>query len=180
MQAIRWTSGSCKHIGCIRNVNNLIYILPTQAGAVFVIDLNETEPKPRLLHPLPLIPTITTLFGKIQRTRPMPSVSIMEISENGANFIAYVPGMQQVFHLTRTSVRPLDLKHKFNISAFSFIGNDAAVCFTRDSCEYRLYNLKTKNFVRAFQFPSVPLFSMMRNNCIWSIDQEMAVHRQTA
>ena len=173
-------SDPSKHIGCIRHVKNLIYILPTKAGAVFVMDLNETELKPKLLHSLPLIPTTTALFGKIYRARQTPSVSMMEISENGANFIANVPGMQQVFHLTKTSIRPLDLNHKFNINAFSFIGNDAAVCFTRDSNEYRLYNLKTKKFVRAFQFAYVPLFSAMRNNCIWSIDKEMAVYRQTA
>jgi hypothetical protein len=173
-------SDSSKHIGCIRHRKNLIYILPTQAGAVFVIDLNENNPSPKLLHLLPMIPTTTTLFGRISKIQQVPITSMMDISENETNILAYVPGVQQVFHLTKTSVRPLDRKSKLSISAFSFIGNDAAVCFMKDSKEYRLYNLKTRDFVRAFQFLYVPLFSSMRNNCIWSIDQTMTVYRQTA
>lgn len=172
-------SDPSKQIGCIRKMNNLIYILPAQAGAIFVMDLSKSDPSPKLLHKLPMIPTTTTWFGKNAKIRQVPIASMMEISENGANFITYVPGMQQVFHLTKTSVRVLDTKHKLNINALSFLGNDAVVCFMKESKEYRLYNLKTKDFVRSFQFSYSPLFALIGNNCIWSIDQAMAVYRQT-
>jgi len=168
-----------KHIGCIKQANHLLYILPAQAGAVFVMDLSKSDRSPKLLHLLPLIPSTYTWFNRISKIQTVPIASMMEISPNGENFIVYVPGHLQVYHITKTTVRLLEQKRKLNIGAFSLLGNDAAVCFMKDSTEYRLYNLKSKDFVRAFHFPYTPLFSLMKNNCIWSIDQAMAVYRQT-
>jgi hypothetical protein len=168
-----------KYIGCIKQANHLLYILPAQAGAVFVMDLSKSDPSPKLLHLLPILPNTTTWFNRLSKISKVPIASMMEISPNGENFIVYVPGNLQVLHLTKTSVRPLEHKRKLNIGAFSLLGNDAAVCFMKDSTEYRLYNLKSKDFVKAFHFPYTPIFSLMKNNCIWSIDQAMAVYRQT-
>jgi hypothetical protein len=170
--------GSSIRIGCIRQVQNLIYIIPANAGNVFAMDLNDKNPKPALLHTLPVIPNGVSWFGVLSKIQVAPIASMMEVSGNGENYVVNVAGMKQVFHLTKTTIRPLDKSGKLDISACSLIGNDAAICFMKDSNAYRLYNLKTKDFVREFHFSYNPFFSLMRNNCIWSIDHTMTVYRQ--
>jgi hypothetical protein len=158
----------------------MIYIVPARVGCVYTIDLNDVNLHPILRHTLPELPNgVSWLTGR-SGIREISIASMMEVSENGENFIVSVTSMKQAFHLTKATIRPLDKFQKLDIHACSIIGNNAAICFMTDSSEYRLYNLKTKDFVKAFRFPYMPFFSLMRNNCIWSMDSTMAVYRQIA
>ena len=172
--------GSSKRIGCIKQVKNLIYIIPANAGRVYVIDIHQKDPSPFLIHLLPEVPNSTCRFGEHSEIQKVPIVTMMEVSENGVNYILSVTGIKQVLHLTETTSRQLDKKYQLNVDAISFIGNDAAICFTNHQKCYRLYNLKTKDFVRTFRFGYTPFFALMKNNCIWSINNEMEVYRQIA
>jgi hypothetical protein len=172
--------GASTRLGCIRQVKNLIYIVPARVGCVYTIDLNDTNLHPILRHTLPELPNGISWFTGKSGVQEISIASMMEVSENGDNFIVSVSSMKQVFHLTKSAIRPLDKFRKLDISACSVLGNTAAICFMMDSSEYRLYNLKTKDFVKAFQFAYTPFFSLMRNNCIWSMDSTMAVYRQIA
>lgn len=172
--------GDSMRIGCIRQVKNMIYIVPARVGCVYTIDLNDVNLHPILRHTLPELPNgVSWLTGR-SGIREISIASMMEVSENGENFIVSVSSMKQAFHLTKATIRPLDKFQKLDIYACSIIGNNAAICFMTDSSEYRLYNLKTKDFVKAFRFAYRPFFSLMRNNCIWSMDSTMAVYRQIA
>jgi hypothetical protein len=171
--------GTSQRIGCIKQIKNLIYIIPANAGRVFVIDVHLKDPYPLFIHLLPMIPNSVCRFGKQSQIQQVSVITMMEVSENGRNYIVNVTGTKQVLHLTETTSRPLDKKYQLNVDAISFIGNDAAICFTNSAKAYRLYNLRTKDFVRAFRFTYTPFFALMKNNCIWSIDTAMGVHRQT-
>jgi hypothetical protein len=172
--------GTSKRIGCTKQVKNLIYIIPANAGRVFVIDIHQKDPHPLFIHLLPTIPNSVCRFGKHSQMQQVSVITMMEVSENGRNYIVNVAGTKQVLHLTETTSRPLDKKYQLKVDAISFIGNEAAICFTNSAKAYRLYNLRTKDFVRAFRFTYTPFFALMRDNCIWSIDTAMGVHRQTA
>ena len=182
---VEWTTWNipcepAKRIGCIRQVKNLIYIVPARAGSVYVIDLSAPLPHPSFLHTLPEIPSYTQRLGKSATLKQIGIASMLDVSENGQNFIVCVHNIQRIFHLTKTTVRPLEKQLKLDINGFAFIGNDAVVCFIRASTEYRLYNLKSEDFVRSFHFAFVPHFSLMGNRCIWSVGPSMSVHRQIA
>jgi hypothetical protein len=163
-------------MGCIRQVKNLVYIVPARAGSVYTIDLDSASPLPRFQHALPEIPSSPKIFGRKQ----IGIASTVDVSENGEHFIVFTHNMRRIFHLTRTSARPLEEGFIGDVNSFSFIGNDAGVCFMKASTEYRLYNLKTRDFVRSFHFAFAPHFSLMGDQCIWSTGSSMSVHRQTA
>jgi hypothetical protein len=102
---------------------------------------------------------------------------MLDVSDNGEHFLVHVNRLQSIFHVTSSTVRSLEPRLKLNFNGFSVIGNQAAVCFIRNSREYRLYNLKTKSLVRKFQFEFIPRFSLMGIDSIWSIGPLMSVHR---
>ena len=101
-----------------------------------------------------------------------------------------------MFHLTRFTMRqipfllldcnnnssssssaPSHLPRLVEVSGFSLLGDNAVVCFFKDSKEYCLYNLNTRSLVRKFHFTTMPFRSFMGKNCIWSITASMSVHR---
>lgn len=175
---IKWVTWQiqCKgsrYIGCVRQVKNLVYILTVQAQCVFVMDLSDPFPSPSFLQNLAGIPSNAKQQHKM-------IASMLDVSENGEHFLIYVQHSQSIFHMAGSKVRSLEPRLKLNFNGFSVIGNQAVVCFIRNSREYRLYNLKTKDLVRTFQFEFIPRFSLMGINSIWSIGPRMSVHRQTA
>jgi hypothetical protein len=182
---VKWTTWKIpcepsRRIGCIRQVRNLIYIIPGRAGSVHAIDLSAPNPHPSFLHTLPHIPNDTKWFGRNATLKQIGIASMMDVSENGENFVIHVHNMQRIFHLTKTSIRPLEKKLKLDINSFAFIGNNAVVCFIKASTEYRLYNLTSQDFVRSFHFAFIPHFSLMGDQCIWSVGPSMSVYRQIA
>ena len=190
------SSSSSLRIGCVRQVRNLLYVIPEQAGSVFVMDLCDDRPRLTFHSILPELPagggggtsssycttttTTTTGSSKKKKIRLTPLASLMDVSENGENFVVQDARAKQLFHLTKTSVRSLDDRRQFNLNGFSLVGNHAVVCFFRDSRQYSLYNLKTKAHVRTFNFEFQPLLSLMGKDCIWSIGPTMSVYRQIA
>lgn len=170
---VTWTldCGSCKRIGCISQTNNMLYIIPENAGGVFTMNLEDEAPCPRFQHILPKLPQLgVSWFGTRSTIQQATIASRLEVSENGNNFIVYVQGTKQLLHLTRFTVRQLDRgAQRFDVSGFSLLGDNAVVCFLKDSKEFRLYNLKTRDLVRKFHFTDTPFSSFMGKNCIWSI-----------
>ena len=181
---------SSLRIGCVRQVRNLLYVIPEQAGSVFVMDLCDDRPRLKYHSTLPELPAVTTSWGSGSsnnnsngggsKIRLIPVASLMDVSENGENFVVQDVRAKQVFHLTKTSARSLDDRRQFNLNGFSLVGNHAVVCFFRDSRQYSLYNLRTKAHVRTFNFEFQPLLSLMGKDCIWSIGPTMSVYRQVA
>ncbi len=167
------------NIGCVRQVRNLLYVIPEQAGSVFTMDLNENHPRLTFCSLIPELPAGFAWFGH-SRIRQIPVASLMDVSENGKNFVIQDARAKQVFHLTKTTVRPLDSNRQFNLNGFSLVGNHAVICFFKDSRQYSLYNLRTKDHVKTFTFGFQPLLSLMGNDCIWSIGPTMSVYRQVA
>jgi hypothetical protein len=168
-----------KRIGCIRQVKHLIYIMPSRGCSVFAINLLASNPCPVFLHSLPKIPSSANRLGRNAVLKQQGIASMMDVSEDGENFIVHVQNMKCVFHLTKSTIRLL-VDRSIEINSVAFIGNNAVVCFVKASTEYRLYNLKTRDFVRSFHFDFVPHFSLMGAKCIWSIGPSMSVHRQIA
>jgi hypothetical protein len=147
---------------------------------VHVFDLNATVPTLSFLHALPEIPSITRRFGRNRVRTQIGIASTMDVSENGDHFLVFAHNAQCIYHLTKTSVRLLEESCRGHINSFSFLGNDSVVCFMKDSTEYRLYNLRTRDFVRSFHFAVVPRFSLMGCRGIWSIGPSMSVFGQSA
>jgi hypothetical protein len=172
---IKWVSwqiqceGS-RCIGCVRQVKNKVYFLTVHAQCVFVMDLDDPSPAPSIFKILPGIPKSINRYQS-------PIASMLDVSDNGEHFLVHVNRLQSIFHVTSSTVRSLEPRLKLNFNGFSVIGNQAAVCFIRNSREYRLYNLKTKSLVRKFQFEFIPRFSLMGIDSIWSIGPLMSVHR---
>ena len=170
-----------KRIGCIRQIKNIIYVIPDCAGSVYAADLNETRPSLVFLHSTPMLPSGTTSMGGRTWITQVTIASVMDVSENGKNFVVWCAGAKKIFHLTETTVRQLDRRrNELHVSGFSFIGNRAVVCFFKASNEYCLYNLETKDRVRSFRFDTTPCLSLMGKNCIWSVGPKMSVSRQIA
>ena len=166
-------------IGCIRQVKHLIYIMPARGSSVYAINLLSADPCPTFLHTLPTIPSGPKWRGTTTVYQQKGLATMMDVSEDGENFIIHAKNMKRVYHMTKTSIRPLE-KSSMDINSFGFIGNDAVVCFIRASTEYRLYNLITNDFVRSFHFDFVPQFALLGNKCIWSVGHCMSVYRQIA
>ena len=155
----------------------MLYIIPETAGCVYTMNLEDENPRPKLHQIIPHLPSIVGYTGINAAMQQTTIASKMEVSENGKNFIIYSQCTRQIFHLTSSSVRQLD--YRFEVSGFTLLGNDAVVCFFKESVEYRLYNLQTKDLVRNFYFPKTPLVSFMGKDCIWSIGPTMSVSRLT-
>jgi hypothetical protein len=168
-----------KRIGCIRQVKHLIYIIPTRGCSVFAINLNAAEPCPVFLHTLPKLPSSAQWLGRNAVIKQVGIASMLDVSDDGENFIIHAQNLRRIFHLTSSTIRPLSHLN-IDINSFSFVGNDAVVCFIKASPEYRLYNLKTRDFVRSFRFDFVPHFSLVGKTCVWSVGPAMSVHRQVA
>ena len=164
-------------IGCISQTRHLIHIIPTRGGVVWAINLIAPNPCPVHMHSLPVIPKAKIWLRRKEAIIVEGKASSLHASENGNNFIVCSQNLQRVFHLTQNEIRPLE-DRKLDINNISFIGNDSIVCFIKGSAEYRLYNLKTKSYVRSFQFDFIPYFSLMGNRCIWSVGPSMFVHLQ--
>jgi hypothetical protein len=182
VNSVRWVSWTldcrpCKRIGCICQTKNMLYIIPETAGCVYTMNLEDENPRPKLQQIIPHLPSIVSYTGINAAMQQTTIASKMEVSENGKNFIIYSQCTRQIFHLTSSSVRQLD--YRFEVSGFTLLGNDAVVCFFKESVEYRLYNLQTKDLVRNFYFPKTPLVSFMGKDCIWSIGPTMSVSRLT-
>lgn len=186
---VTWTL-DCKHtkcIGCIGQTRNMLYIMPDNAGCVYTMNLEDENPRPAFHHSLPKLPNqVGGWFGRYSTTMQLVTTiaSRLQVSENGENFIVYAQGTRQLFHLTKSTVRLLlNTQNKkstqlHHVSDFSFVGGDnAVVCFFKDSTEYHLYNLKTMDIVRKFHFATTHHISFMGKKCIWSIGPTMSVCR---
>lgn len=166
-------------IGCIRQVKHLIYIMPARGSSVCAINLLAADPYPVFLHTLPVIPSGAKWRTKNTVIQQNGVAAMMDVSEDGQNFIVHVKNMKRVYHMTKSSIRSLE-QGSMDINSFGFIGNDAVVCFIKASAEYRLYNLLTNDRVRSFHFTFVPQFALLGNQCIWSVGHCMSVYRQIA
>ena len=174
------TIASSLRIGCIRQVKNLLYIFPERAGRVYTMDFNETDPCPVFRHTIPELPTGVSWFGTNASIRKVYMATSANVSEDGENFIIQDQGAKKVFHLTKTTIRHLQIHSELLIHDVFFTGNNAVICSFRNKSQFSLYNLKTKDLVKTFNFKFHSFLSLMGKDCIWSVGPTMTVYRQIA
>lgn len=171
---------SSLRIGCVRQVKNLLYIFPERVGGVYTLDFSDIDPHPVFVHALPELPIGLSWFGTNSSIRKVHIATSANVSGDGQHFIIQDQTAKKVFHLTKTTIRRLDIKSEIFIDDASFVGDHAVVCFFRNMAQFSLYNLKTNDTVRTFRFQFHPKLSLMGKDCIWSVGPAMAIYRQIA
>jgi hypothetical protein len=174
------TIASSLRIGCVRQIKNLLYIFPERAGRVYSMDFNETDPSPVFRHTIPELPTGVSWFGTNASIRKVYIATSANVSDDGENYIIQDQGAKKVFHLTKTTIRLLHVDSQRFIHDVCFMGNNAVICSFRNKSQFSLYNLRTKDFVKTFNFKFDSFLSLFGKDCIWSVGPTMTVYRQIA